>query len=161
MKIALLVIDLQKAYYNKWNAAFFDKAASYINYLIPSFKKQNYPIIWVQHTEEGVIPGEVGFDYIESLKPQNSDYRITKKYNDSFNKTDLTNILKKENIDTVIISGYCAEYCITASYFGAKNNDINPILLKNGIASDSVDSIKVVENSYDIASVKSILLLNK
>ncbi len=147
MKPALLVIDLQKAYYKGTAKKSMDDACMIINRAIGLFRNKNRPVIWVQHEDEadGALPGLQGFDFIDSLEPRGADTRIVKTYNNSFNKTKLEESLKKSDVDTVIVSGYCAEYCIIATYWGAMNVDLRPVLLKDGIASDDGKARDYVE----------------
>lgn len=154
MKLALMVIDLQKAYYSGTSMETMDSACEYINAVIPLFRKKGLPIVWVQHVDDeaGVVPGAQGFDFIECLKPEEGEYRIHKKYGNSFNRTKCAEILKDNNVDTVIITGYCAEYCVLSTYRGALDQDLLPVILKNGIASWKHESIKFVEDISNIIS---------
>jgi nicotinamidase-related amidase len=158
MKPALLIIDLQKEFYGERTKKLYDSACYFINLTIPLFRNKQFPIIWIQHSDEseGIIPGSVDFEFVDCLKPEINDYRIQKKYNDSFNKTDLKEIIKKENIDTTIISGFCAEYCIISTYIGALNNDLVPILLRNGLASGNENNKKYIEDTYNSVSLDAL-----
>lgn len=154
MKLALMIIDMQKAFYQGSSKESMDSAVEYINAVIPFFRKKELPIIWVQDkdTEDNVVPGEIGFDIIESLKPEENDYRIIKEYGNSFNKTNCIEIINKIGIDTILLTGYCAEYCVLSTYRGASDLDLTPILLRNGIASGSNESIQFVENISNIVT---------
>jgi nicotinamidase-related amidase len=45
-----------------------------------------------------------------------SDVHIHKTYGNAFNKTSLEDELRKLGVDTVIITGFCAEYCVLSTY---------------------------------------------
>jgi nicotinamidase-related amidase len=154
MKLALMVIDLQKAFYKGEALESMDNACEYINEMLPLFRKKGLPIIWVQHIEDenGIVPGTEGFEFIDCLKPAEGEYKIYKKYGNSFNKTKCAELLKENNIDTVIITGYCAEYCVLSTYRGALDLDLLPVILKNGIASSNKEGIKFVEDISNIIS---------
>jgi nicotinamidase-related amidase len=154
MRFGLMIIDLQKAYYEGDSKKSMDSVSEYINAIIPLFRKKKLPIIWIQDIddEDGVVPGTEGFDLIECLKPEKNDYRIHKKYGNGFNKTKLVDILKEENIQTLIVTGYSAEYCVLSTYRGALDYDLTPVLLKNGIASENQTNIKFVEDISDTIS---------
>jgi len=160
MKMALFVIDLQKAYYKDSTKASMDSACEYINAIIPQFRKKNFPIVWIQHKDEedGSIPGTPGFDYIDLLKPEPSDLRVTKEYGNSFNKTNLIDFVKNNGIDTIVITGFCAEYCVLSTYRGAQDLDLCPVILKNAISSDNQEHLKMVE---DISNIISYGILSK
>ena len=147
MKLALMVIDMQKEFYVGQTKDQMDRATEHINYVIPMFEKKGLPIIWVQDKDEGegVVPGKEGFEFIDSLKPKPDALRIHKTYGNSFNKTDVDKILKEAGVDTVVMTGFCAEFCVLSTYRGAKDLDYFPVILKNGIASTEEANKEFVE----------------
>lgn len=151
MKLALMIIDMQKEFYKGKTLSQMDAATEYINAVIPLFEEKKLPIIWVQDVDEedGVVPGTEGFEFIDSLKPKSDSIRIHKRYGNSFNKTDCDKILKEHGIDTIIMTGFCAEYCVLSTYRGAKDLDYFPVILKNGIASIEESNKEFVENISD------------
>jgi len=153
-KLALLIIDLQKVSYRGESAIQMDSAAQYILAALPLFRAKKLPIVWIQNMEEeeGVVPGTEPFEWIEPLAPGEGEYQIVKTYSNSFTKTDLHDILQAEGVDTVIISGYCAEYCVTATRVGAEDRDYTPILYRGGIASGSKENLRAVEDAYEVIS---------
>ena len=155
MNIALLVIDMQKEFFHGNSKNSMENAVKYINYTVNLFRKNNKKIIWIQDEDEedGNINGTEGFEIIELLAPLQSEKRIIKHYGNSFNKTELLKYILKEKIDTIIITGYSAEYCVLSTYRGALDHDLTPILLKNAIASSNNDNIKFVENINDIITI--------
>ncbi len=148
MKLALMIIDMQKEFYVGKTISQMDAATEYINAVIPLFEAKNLPIIWVQDVDEGdgVVPGTAGFEFIDPLTPPANALRIHKRYGNSFNQTDCDKILKEHGIDTVVMTGFCAEYCVLSTYRGAKDLDYFPIILKNGIASVEESHKEFVEN---------------
>jgi nicotinamidase-related amidase len=156
MKPALLVIDMQKAFYKGYGKESMDKAAENINQAVKLFREKHYPVIWIQNEDkkEDVIPGSPGFEMVDPLlKPLDHEKRIIKHYPNSFNKTDLLEYLISEKADTPVITGYNALYCVLSTYRGAIDQDLSPILLKDASASDSRKNIKLVEDISDIISI--------
>jgi nicotinamidase-related amidase len=156
MKPALLVIDVQKEFFKSdaQTAQSLNGAIEYINAAIALFRAKSLPIFCIQHIneEEKLIPSEDGFELPEGLHILPSDGSIHKTYGNAFNKTALLGKLKELGVDTVIISGYCAEYCVLSTYRGAKDLDLTPMLLRGSLASGSPENIKVVESISDIIS---------
>ena len=60
--------------------------------------------------------------------------------------------LRKLGVDTVIITGFCAEFCVLAAYRGAEDRDLTPILLRGALASATPENIRFVENISSIIS---------
>jgi nicotinamidase-related amidase len=59
-------------------------------------------------------------------------------------------------VDTVIITGFCAEYCVLSTYRGAQDLDLTPIVLRGSLASSILENIKFVESISDIVSYGSL-----
>src|SRR5215203_6437945 len=147
MKLALMIIDMQKEFYVGQTKDQMDRAAEHINYILPKFEDKSLPIIYVQDLDEGegVVPGAEGFEIIDSLKPKENSTVIHKTYGNSFNKTDVDKILKEAGVDTVVMTGFCAEFCVLSTYRGAKDLDYFPVILKNAIASTEESNKEFVE----------------
>jgi nicotinamidase-related amidase len=161
MKPALLVIDVQKQFYNEDpdTAKSLESAVNYV--IVPAirlFHENKLPIIFVQHMERenGLLPGTEGFELPEAFDVQTGDLRITKTYNNAFNKTDLHDKLKALGVDTLIITGYCAEWCILSTIRGAWDLDYKAIVLLGAIASGSKESISFVENNHSSISLGAL-----
>jgi len=155
MKPALLVVDVQKAFFrDPVTTQSLEEAIEYINAAIALFREKHLPVICVQHMEQEdkLLPGEDGFDLPDPLNILDSDVHICKTYGNSFNKTPLEAELRKLGVDTVIITGFCAEYCVLSTYRGAQDLDLTPILLRGSLASGVPDNVKFVESIGDIIS---------
>lgn len=156
MKPALLVIDVQKECYkaNSQTAQSLEAAVDVINAAITLFRAKNLPIICIQHIndKERLTPGTDGFELPQALEILSSDVHIHKTYGNAFNKTPLPGHLEALGVDTVILTGYCAEYCVLATYRGARDHDLTAIILRGALASGVPENIKFVENISEIIS---------
>ncbi|MBN1937208.1 MAG: isochorismatase family protein [Anaerolineae bacterium] len=156
MKPALLVIDVQKAFFDldATTTQSLNHAIEYINAAIDLFRKKGLPIVSVQHIDQdgGLVPGKEGFNQPESLKLLPSDLAIHKTYGNAFNKTDLEAKLRGLGVDAVVLTGFCAEFCVLATCQGAEDIDLNPMILRNAIASGAPERIKFVEDISAIIS---------
>jgi nicotinamidase-related amidase len=156
MKPALLVIDVQKMFFQRdpVTTQSLERAIEYINAAMALFREKQLPVISIQHLdqEDNLVPGQEGFDLPESLQILPSDLHIHKTYGNSFNKTPLAAELEKLGVDTVILTGYCAEYCVLSTCRGAKDLDLAPILLRGSLASGVPENLKFVENINEVIS---------
>lgn len=156
MKPALLVIDIQDAFFKESQACSdsLKTAVIYINAAIDLFRKRNLPIVVIQHQseDEGLVPGKPGFDVSESVKLEPHDMRIVKTYGNSFTKTGLAEKLREHDVDTVIVTGFCAEYCVLSTYKGAQDCDFMPIILRGSLASANAEHIRFVEEITETVS---------
>jgi nicotinamidase-related amidase len=164
MKPALLVIDIQKQFFKPASVGSSSKAQAcsdslnsaieYINAAMGLFRKRNLPIVVIQHKseEEGLVPGKTGFDVPESVKLEPQDMRIVKTYGNAFTKTELAEKLRKLEVDTLILTGFCAEFCVLSTYRGALDLDFRPIVLKGSLASENPERIRFVEDIAETIS---------
>ena len=163
MKPALLVIDVQNEFFNisQGCSDSLKSAIEYINAAIKLFRRKNLPIIAIQHKdeEEGLVEGKPGFDVPESVKLEPQDTRIVKTYSNSFTKTGLAEKLKELGIDTVILTGFCAEYCVLSTCRGAEDFDFKPMILRNSLASDNAEHIRFVEEISETISFGALKIL--
>lgn len=160
MKPALLVIDVQKEFFgiNPTMTQSLNDAVEYINAAIEIFRENELPIVCIQHmSRQGKLkPGDPGFDVPDKLKILATDLHINKTYGNSFKKTSLVDELHNLGVDTVIITGFCAEYCVLSTYRSAQDLDLTPIILRNSLASDNLEHIKFVESISDIMSLGAL-----
>ena len=160
MKPALLVIDLQRKFFilNQTCSDSLKSAVEYINEAILLFRNKGFPVIVIQHKNEreGLVEGNEDFEVHESVKLDQQDLRIVKTYGNAFTKTMLAEKLRDFGVDTVIITGFCAEECVLSTYIGAEDNDFTPIILRSAIASDNSDHVKFVEEISNLISIGAL-----
>jgi nicotinamidase-related amidase len=156
MKLALLVIDVQKAFFefDPTTAQSLRDAMDYINAAIELFREKELPVICVQHMdeEEKLVPGEEGYELPEGLNVLPTDLHIAKAYGNAFTKTALQDELQALGVDGVIITGFSAEYCVLSTYRGAEDLDLKPIILRGSLASGNLEHIRFVENISNVIS---------
>jgi nicotinamidase-related amidase len=156
MKPALLVIDVQKRYFkiSSVTAQSLDEAIEYINAAIEMFRAKDLPVICIQHmnAEDKLMPGDEDFEIPDQLDILQADFHVHKTYGNSFNKTPLEEKLRQSGVDTVIITGFCAEGCVLSTARGAQDRDFNPILLRGALASYIPENIRFVESISDVIS---------
>ncbi len=123
-KRALLVIDVQNEYFTGLMPIIYPQN-SLLNILeaIKISQKFDIPIIMVQHTStvkdaKAFVKGTFGWELHDSVKDIKVHHYIEKTFPSAFVDTDLENWLKKNGINTVVVSGYMTQHCCdtTARY---------------------------------------------
>jgi nicotinamidase-related amidase len=163
MKPALLVIDMQKDFFER-GPEFrqpLERAIETINAAIKLFRERNLPIIAIEHKNEkdGLVPGKSGFSTHEKVDLVPSDARIAKTYGNAFARTPLAERLHSLDVDTIIITGFMAEYCVLSTCRGAEEHDLAPIILRGSLASNNEEHIRFVEEISEIISLGALELL--
>lgn len=156
MKPALLVIDMQEAFFAEGPqiAQSLTEAVLYINAAIALFRARELPILVIEDIaeDEGRVPGAEGFDTTSRLDLLPGDPHILKTYGNAFNKTNLHAELQKLGVDTLILTGFAASQCVTSTYRGAADLDYSPFILRGSLADSSPDLVRFVEGVHDLLS---------
>jgi len=163
MKPALLVVDVQKQFFKNspTTARSLEDAIEYINVAIEMFREQSLPVVCIQHLdkESKLTPGEDGFEIPDQLNILERDLHVHKTYGNSFNKTSLAETLRGWDVDTVIVTGFCAEYCVLSTARGAEDCDFTALLLRGALASTKPENIPFVESISDLISYGALKVL--
>jgi nicotinamidase-related amidase len=161
-KSALFIIDMQNRFFNdKTYADSLNSAVEYINAAMTFFREKKLPIFVVQHKDEqdNLVEGTPDFEVSKALKLEPQDMRVVKTYGNSFAKTGLAEKLKQLGVDTIILTGFCAEYCVLSTYRGAQDLDFTPIILRGSTASGNAEHIRFVEEITETISYGALRTL--
>jgi len=114
---ALLVIDVQNDVVA--GAPRRDEVVANINTLVDKARSEGAPVIWVQHSDDGLVEGSDGWQYVPELKRDESEPLIHKHYGDSFEDTDLEPVLAERKIGRLVVAGAQSDACIRSTIHGA------------------------------------------
>ncbi|MEQ8155340.1 MAG: cysteine hydrolase family protein [Clostridiaceae bacterium] len=151
MKKALLVIDVQNEYFTgKLKVTYPDNSLENILKVMDYAKDNNMIIIIVQHTSlngNTFIKNSNEWEIHEKVLDRSYDYLIEKTKPSSFYETNLEEILKKEKITSVVISGYMTQMCCDTTARDAFHKGYNVEFL-----SDATGTIDVNNKVGNISS---------
>ena len=114
---ALLVIDAQDAILA--TTAGRDSVVANIGGLIGKARAEGAPVIWIQHSDDGLPVGSAGWQLVPELPRQDGDPLVHKTYGDSFEATDLAEILAGRGAGRLVVAGAQTDACIRATIHGA------------------------------------------
>jgi nicotinamidase-related amidase len=116
--IALLVLDVQKG--NTGEAHDRDRVIANINTLVDKARAEHVPVIWVQHSDDGMPQGSLAWEYADELNPRRDDEPLVAKgWFDAFEDSDLEQRLAERRVGGVIVTGASTDACIRATLHGA------------------------------------------
>lgn len=105
---------------------------SNVNELIEVFREHELPIIFVRHNDEDLVRDTKPWEVLSGVDSRKDDIYVDKTTPDSFYKTNLLNVLKKKNIDSIIIVGLQTDLCIDSTCKSAFGKEISTILVSDG-----------------------------
>ena len=128
-RTALLVVDVQNDVVA--NAHNRDGVVANIATLVEKARAEQVPVVWVQHTDEGLPEGSAGWHYVPELTMQESEAVVHKHYGDSFEDTDLEDVLARSQVGRLIVTGAQTDACIRSTLHGAIVRGYDATLVKD------------------------------
>lgn len=114
---ALLVIDVQNDVVRGNHNS--DSVVANVATLVDRARREDVPVVWVQHSDDGVIRGSEGWRIVPELSPLTAEHLVEKHYGDSFEDTDLEAVLSELGIGRLVIVGAQTDACIRSTLHGA------------------------------------------
>ena len=126
---ALLVIDVQNGVVEGAHerAAVVDA----IDGLVTRARAEAVPVVWVQHSDEGLPLGSDAWQIVPELSPDDAEPRIEKCYGDSFEDTMLEAVLSDLGVGRLIVVGAQTDACVRSTLHGALVRGYDAILVRD------------------------------
>ncbi|MCC0630984.1 MULTISPECIES: cysteine hydrolase family protein [unclassified Clostridioides] len=174
MSIALILIDIQNDYFKNGKCELFntEKTAENAKKILTLFRKNNLPIIHVQHismssTTSFFLPDTYGSKINKIVFPLKNEEIIIKHTPDSFFKTCLQSCLEEKNIDKLVICGMMSHMCIDTSVRTAKKLGYDITLISDActtknlfwddkeISAETVHQVFMASLQHSFADIKN------
>lgn len=114
---ALIVIDVQNGVVT--GAHQRDAVVANIGSLVDKAREESVPIVWVQHSSEELVEGSDAWAYVPELVRADSEPLVHKAYGDSFEDTNLEDVLAEAGIGRLVVAGAETDACIRSTIHGA------------------------------------------
>lgn len=114
---ALVVVDVQ----NDVVVAAFDRDAvvARIADLVERARAAGVPVVWVQHSDQGMEIGTGEWDLVPELARAESEPLVHKTHGDAFEGTDLEDVLSGARAREIVVVGAETDACIRSTIHGA------------------------------------------
>ena len=114
---ALIVIDVQNDVVGGTHNR--DDVVANISTLVDKARTEQVPVVWVQHSSDGMPVDSDGWRYVPELTQDESEPLVHKRYPDSFEDTDLETVLAELGIGRLVVTGAQTDECIRSTLHGA------------------------------------------
>jgi nicotinamidase-related amidase len=114
---ALLVVDVQNGVVERAHQR--DAVVANIGSLVEKARHEAIPVVWVQHSDEQLVPGSNDWRIVPELIPGEAEPLIAKNYGDSFEDTTLETALSGLSIGRLFVVGAETDACIRSTLHGA------------------------------------------
>jgi len=136
-KPVLLVVDVQVGVMRTaWDAP---RIIRNINSAIEKARNQGAPVIWVQDSGTDLVYDSPDWQMVPELSPKDGDIHIYKKYNSSFEQTDLEETLSRLGASRIVLAGAATNWCIRATAYGALDRGYDLTLIKDAHTTETIE----------------------
>ena len=114
---ALLVVDVQNGVVTGSHER--DAVVANITSLVDRARATGVPVVWVAHSDAGLVRDSEEWQYVRELAREESEPLVHKQYGDSFEGTDLEQVLASAGVGRVVVAGAQTDMCIRSTIHGA------------------------------------------
>ena len=114
---ALLVVDVQNGVVNGNHER--DAVVANVGSLVDKARRERVPVVWVQHSDDNIERGSDNWRIVPELSPDNAEPLVEKNYGDSFEDTNLENVLSGLEVGRLVVVGAQTDMCIRSTLHGA------------------------------------------
>jgi nicotinamidase-related amidase len=114
---ALLVVDVQNGVVE--GAHERDTVVANVASLVERARQERVPVVWVQHSDEGLVRGSDEWGIVPELAPGEAEPLVEKSYGDSFEDTILETVLSDLGVGRLVVVGAQTDACIRSTLHGA------------------------------------------
>ena len=114
---ALLVVDVQNGVVGGSHQR--DSVVSNVASLVDKARGEQIPVVWVQHSGEGLAKGSDEWHIVPELTRDDAEPLVEKTYADSFEDTPLEAVLARLGVGRLVVAGAQTDECIRSTLHGA------------------------------------------
>ncbi len=114
---ALMVIDVQQGVVGQAHRR--DDVVANIGTLVDRAREAGTPIVWIQHSSDELAQGSDGWQYVPELTRRESEPLVHKTFGDSFEATDLEDVLAGAGVGRLVVTGAQTDACVRSTIHGA------------------------------------------
>ena len=114
---ALLVIDVQNGVVKGAHGR--DTVVANVGSLVEKARREQIPVVWVQHSDEGLTRGSDDWHIVPELTPAEAEPLVEKNYGDSFEATTLETVLSDLAVGRLVVVGAQTDACVRSTLHGA------------------------------------------
>jgi nicotinamidase-related amidase len=146
MAKALLLIDLQRDYFRGGEFPLVEPEAAVevAGRVLAAYRESGHPVVHVQHVWDApdatfMRPGTPGVEIHPAVAPIAGEPVITKEYPNSFRETDLQNVLKQLDVDSLTVVGMMSSMCVDASVRAGADLGYEITVVSDGCAAPDLE----------------------
>ena len=108
-----------------------DAVVENVGSLVEKARRERVPVVWVQHSNEGLVRGSDAWRLVPELTPGEAEPLVEKHYGDSFEDTTLEAVLSDLGVGRLVVVGAQTDACIRSTLHGALVRGYDTILISD------------------------------
>lgn len=146
IKTALVIVDIQNFYFPGEGPGLINAESASIvaKEVLKIFRDKNQLVIHVRHKSKK------GFDIHKNVEPISKEKVITKEEVNSFQRTDLLEYLRSNDINRLVIIGMQTQLCVEATIRAAYDFGFECIVIQDACATRDVKFADKVVKAKDV-----------
>jgi nicotinamidase-related amidase len=114
---ALVIVDVQNGVVGE--AYERDAVVANVAAAVDKARAAKVPVVWVQHSSDNLVIGSPEWEYVPELSRDASEALVPKTYPDSFDDTNLEDVLAAGQIGRIVVAGAQTDECIRSTIHSA------------------------------------------
>lgn len=148
MTRALIVIDVQNAVVQKAHDR--GGVVARIADLVDRARAAGCPVIWVRHSDDELVRGSHEWELVDEMRPSQDEPVIDKSFGDAFEGTMLQDVLAKQGVARLYVTGAQTDFCVRSTLHGAITRGHDAILVRDCHTTDDKNLGSTVIAATDI-----------
>ena len=134
---ALVIVDAQVGVIaDAWDAP---RVIKNLARVVERARERRVPIIWVQHENHELRRDSPAWQLVPALVPADGEARIAKRFESSFEETDLEGELARVAASHIILAGAETNWCIRATAYAALERGYDLTLILDGHTAKTIE----------------------
>ncbi len=96
-----------------------DAVVANVGSLVERARREGVPVVWIQHSDEGIVRGSDGWLIVPELAPGDAEPLVEKHYGDAFEDTGLETVLSDLGVGRLVVVGAQTDACVRSTLHGA------------------------------------------
>jgi nicotinamidase-related amidase len=157
MKMALVVIDMQKCFLSEYSDLHqIKECCMYINHVGQVLRSAGHMVIHIKDMEEAEVQSAEQLNFTDDIEVDPKDMVVEKRQSNAFWNTNLEQIVLGHEVDLLILCGQAAEHCVVFTYNGAQERGQTAVILQNGVLSRKAGRVEALIEDRNVISYPAI-----
>ena len=126
---AVVVIDMQTAVVEQAHDR--DGVVGRISAVVEKARGAGVPVVWVQHSDDELVRGSEGWQIVPELAPADGEHVVHKSFGDSFEGTNLEDVLSRLGAARLVVTGAQTDFCVRSTLHGAVARGYDALLVSD------------------------------